>query len=153
MKWRLLFEATMFMRRFGKLRCCWRSTALPSRGRQCPQSIRCRHYSERCYCWPRAISAVYNLFLRRNSTLRCQVTGTRHYSVDLPQGGLEIPCRLIFSGHASLIAKVQKLLQEAITSGMLKPCNNDSVLQQQSLLKSLRTSAGSCKMVHLKNPG
>ena len=59
--------------------------------------------------------------------------GTRHYSVDLPQDGLETPCRLIFSGHARLIAKVQKLLQEAITSDLLKPCNNHSVLQQQSL--------------------
>ena len=82
---------------------------------------------------PCAISAVCYLFLRRNGTLRCQVTDTRHYSVDLPQGGLEIPCRLIFSGHARLITKVQKLLQEAITSGLLKPCNNGSVLQQESL--------------------
>ena len=70
---------------------------------------------------PRATSAVCYLFLRRNGTLRCQVTSTRHYSVDLPQDGLEIPCRLIFSSSARLIAKVQKLLQEAITSGLLKP--------------------------------
>lgn len=81
---------------------------------------------------PRAISSVCYLFLGRNGTLRCQVTGTRHYSVDLPQGGLEIPCKLIFSGHARLIAKVQKLLQEAITSGLLTSCNDDSVLQQES---------------------
>ena len=47
---------------------------------------------------PRAISAVCLLFLRRNSVITCEVIGGRHYSNDLPQGGLEIPCKLEFSG-------------------------------------------------------
>jgi hypothetical protein len=48
---------------------------------------------------PRAISAVYHFFLRRcGSSIQCQVTGSRQYSSDLPQGGLEIPCTLTFSG-------------------------------------------------------
>ena len=40
---------------------------------------------------PCAISAACNLFLRRNGTFRCQVIGTRHYSVDLPQGAKILP--------------------------------------------------------------
>ena len=58
-------------------------------------------------------------FLEENSTLTCQVTGARHYSINLPQGGLEIPCKLIFYGESRLIVEVQNLLQEALTSGLL----------------------------------
>ncbi len=43
---------------------------------------------------PRAISSVCYVFLRKNGELMCEVTGTRNKSADLPQGGLEIPCRL-----------------------------------------------------------
>ena len=42
----------------------------------------------------------------------CKVIGSWHYYIDLPQDGLEIPCKLIF-------CKVQKLLQEAVDSGLL----------------------------------
>ena len=39
--------------------------------------------------------------------------GSKQYSRDLPQGGLEIPCVLIFSsGEQSKILKVQKLVKE-----------------------------------------
>jgi len=80
---------------------------------------------------PQAISSVCFLFLGRNSTLTCQVTGARHYSINLPQGGLEIPCKLIFYGESRLIVKVQNLLQEALTSGLLTSCNMDSERQKK----------------------
>ena len=80
---------------------------------------------------PQAISSVCFLFLGRNSTLTCQVTGARHYSINLPQGGLEIPCKLIFYGESRLIVKVQNLLQEALTSGLLTSCNMDSECQKK----------------------
>ena len=48
-----------------------------------------------------------------------EVIGSRHYSIDLPQGGLDIPCKLIFRSEAKLIVKVQNLLQEAVDSGLL----------------------------------
>jgi hypothetical protein len=35
------------------------------------------------------------LFLRRGS-INCEVTGSRQYSSDLLQGGLEVPCSLTF---------------------------------------------------------
>ena len=41
---------------------------------------------------PRTISAVCSMFMRRDGTISCRVTGSRRYSSDLPQGGLEIPC-------------------------------------------------------------
>ena len=84
---------------------------------------------------PRAISSVCYLFLGREGTIQCQVTGTRQYSVDLPQGGLEVPCKLTFSGEARLIIKVQKLLQEALDSGLLTSCTVDSDPQRKSPTK------------------
>ena len=45
----------------------------------------------------RRISAVCSLFLRRHGTIACRVNGSRRYSRDLPHGGLEVPCILIFS--------------------------------------------------------
>ena len=47
---------------------------------------------------PRAQSKIYSLFLFRNGTIDCIVIGARRYSADLPQGGLEVPCKLVFNG-------------------------------------------------------
>ena len=41
---------------------------------------------------PRKISAVCRLFLLRGGSINCKVTGSRKFSSDLPQGGLEPPC-------------------------------------------------------------
>ena len=40
---------------------------------------------------PRIISRFSALFLKRQGKISCKVLGRRRYSVDLPQGGLEIP--------------------------------------------------------------
>ena len=40
---------------------------------------------------PRIISRACSLFLRRGNFISCHVTGHRRYSVDLLQGGLEVP--------------------------------------------------------------
>ena len=42
------------------------------------------------------ISIVSSLFLRQGGTITCVVSGSRSYSSDLPQGGLEVPCTIIF---------------------------------------------------------
>lgn len=60
---------------------------------------------------PRRISPVCSLFLRRNGTIRCRVNGSRHHSLDLPQGGLEIPCILTFEGATKYVEKVQTILE------------------------------------------
>lgn len=61
---------------------------------------------------PRRISAICSLFLRRHGTITCRVNGSRRYSRDLPQGGLEVPCILIFSGEAVLVDKVKNLIDD-----------------------------------------
>ena len=61
---------------------------------------------------PRKFSRLCSLFLRRGGNIICVVTGTRRYSVDLPQGGLEIPCKLIFTAKPSEINKLRKLLHQ-----------------------------------------
>ena len=75
---------------------------------------------------PRAISAVCHFFLRKSGTIHCQVTGSRWYSSDLPQGGLEIPCILTFSGKEKDINKVKKLLKNApsvVNNNIIEPPN------------------------------
>ena len=61
---------------------------------------------------PRTMSCVCSLFLRQAGTLACEVTGDRRRSVDLPQGGLELPCLLIFTGPEELVCKVKQRVEE-----------------------------------------
>ena len=67
---------------------------------------------------PRAISALCSLLLSRNGTISWKVTSTRRKSSDLPQGGLEIPCKLMLAGASRDISKVQKLITVAQSSGL-----------------------------------
>ena len=65
---------------------------------------------------PRHLLRVLSLFLLRNGTIDCIVTDGRRYSVDLPQGGLEIPCKLIFNGKHEEIEKLKCLLARTAVS-------------------------------------
>ena len=62
------------------------------------------------------ISVICSLFIKRGGVITCSVNGKRMYSCDFPQGGLEIPCRLHFSGKADLIDKVEALIKEVTAS-------------------------------------
>ena len=55
---------------------------------------------------PCRISAACDLFIQRGGDISCKATGTRRYSGDLPQGGLEVPCYLTFHGDSKLVAKI-----------------------------------------------
>lgn len=57
---------------------------------------------------PRKVNRVCSIFLRRGGSISCIVLGGRRYSADLPQGGLEIPCRLLFEGEVKEIEKIAK---------------------------------------------
>ena len=46
---------------------------------------------------PRMISSVCSIFIRRRGNIVCRITGSREYSSDLEQGGLQLPCELTFS--------------------------------------------------------
>ena len=41
-------------------------------------------------------TASCSLFLKQKGTIHCRVTASCHFSGDLPQGSLEVPCMLIF---------------------------------------------------------
>ena len=60
---------------------------------------------------PRKISRVSALFIKRQGKIRCKVVGRRRYSVDLPQGGLEIPCVITFEGTEKDVNNVKKPLK------------------------------------------
>ena len=62
---------------------------------------------------PRFISMPCHLFLRKGGNITCVVNGTRLFLADLVQGGLEVPCRLVFQGSTRDIDKVRKMLQDA----------------------------------------
>ena len=61
---------------------------------------------------PKKISILCNLFLRdATNMITCVLSGSRQYSSDLIQGGMEIPCTLIFSGEGKCeIQKIRKLI-------------------------------------------
>ena len=64
---------------------------------------------------PRNISVLCDLFLKKGGTILCIITGPHQYSRDLEKGGLDVPCKLIFSGlvKEDFKQKVQSLLQKA----------------------------------------
>ena len=67
---------------------------------------------------PRKISALCTLFLRQSGSITCPVTGSRQYSRDLSQGGLEVPCILTFScasKDVNRLEKVRGLIKHALS--------------------------------------
>ena len=84
---------------------------------------------------PRKMSAACSLFLRLGGVLHCEITDShRRYSSDLPQGGLEIPCKFVFQCEANnnLISKIRKLVQSfpPIDLTRVKTTTSESVLKQ-----------------------
>ena len=60
---------------------------------------------------PKKISSMCSLFLRRRGVITCKITDPqKQYSRDLEQGGLEIPCLLLFQADQELLEKARKLL-------------------------------------------
>ena len=70
---------------------------------------------------PRRISSSCSIFIRRGGSIKCSITGSRCYSSDLPQGGLEIPCILIFTTKcAELRDKTKKFWSLCCLSKFMK---------------------------------
>lgn len=63
---------------------------------------------------PRKISRICSLFLRRGGSVICRITGPRRYSADLRQGGLKIPCTLLFEAKNKEMRKLKRLLKTVI---------------------------------------
>ena len=63
---------------------------------------------------PRFLLSICLIFIRRGGEIVCRITGTRRYSVDLPQGGMEVPCILIFKSQSiKECKKTEHLIQSA----------------------------------------
>ena len=61
----------------------------------------------------------------------CRVTGSRHFSRDLPQGSVEIPCMFVFQGNSKYLDKARKLLLTTES-----PTNDRSRVQASDISKS-----------------
>ena len=59
---------------------------------------------------PRIISTICSMFLRKGGVIKCIVTGSRRYSYDLAQEGMEIPCKFTFSGEERNMKMLRLLL-------------------------------------------
>ena len=57
----------------------------------------------------RTISAACSLFLQGKGTICCTISGSRHSSANLPQGGLVVPCVINFQGDPKDVLKMRKL--------------------------------------------
>ena len=62
---------------------------------------------------PQCISAVCSTFLQRGAEICCTATGSRRYSRDLLQGGLEVPYILRFMGSGK---ELKLTLKHAVLS-------------------------------------
>ena len=74
---------------------------------------------------PRKVSAACALFLRKGS-IGCVITGGRRFSADLPQGGLEVPCTLLFRGEPKDIAKMRKLIPVTSTKSPTRSTDDEN---------------------------
>ena len=81
---------------------------------------------------PRKISRVCALFLERNGAITCTITGSRRRSADLPQGGMELPCVLAFSGDHSDLLKVKRIMTTLSIQPPPKQASNDEPEQECS---------------------
>ena len=85
---------------------------------------------------PRFFSSICSIFIRRGGEIVCRITGTRRYSADLPQDGMEIPCILIF--------KSQSIKECSKTEHLIKSAKNISS-EVLSAITSVDSSEGNIK--------
>ena len=60
---------------------------------------------------PCKISAICSMFLQIGGIINCCVISSKQYLRNLVQGGLEVPCKLKFTGDKEYIEKVNKLIK------------------------------------------
>ena len=74
---------------------------------------------------PQKIFSSCSIFIRRGGSIACQVSASRRYSEDLPQGGLEVPCILIFQTPKTqppeLLEKTERLISAALSLKIESP--------------------------------
>ena len=61
------------------------------------------------------MSKLAHIFVKHAGKIRCEITGSKRYSSDLEQGGLEIPAKIIFqNSNKRIIEKMKKKLAPVI---------------------------------------
>ena len=91
-------------------------------------------------CLDVRIAPLCSVFIRRGGLITCVVDGPRRYSSDLPQGGLELPCKLLFRAPSLLESnKMKKLIQSAMEKSLLEPADNEPTLQSSTTDSQLTT--------------
>ena len=64
---------------------------------------------------PRTVSCIFDTFLCHGGSIICTIIGNRRYSLDLPNGGVELPCIYAFTSEDKprcLLQKARKRLEE-----------------------------------------
>ena len=86
---------------------------------------------------PRRISSICSIFMRNGGVISCEIIGSRGFSQDLPQGGLEVPCILEFVGTSKNIAKAKKLIDESLIDQASKINHVSEMTKQKIQLMNL----------------
>ena len=90
---------------------------------------------------PRRISPLCSAFIRKGGSITCIVDGPRRYSADLPQGGLELPCKLMFIAPNLLeCKKMEKLVRSSLEMSHLEP-QSVSIKYHPAISKSVESSS------------
>ena len=79
---------------------------------------------------PKFVSKLTHFFVKHAGKIRCEITGSKRYSSDLEQGGLEIPAKIIFQNSSKrIIDEMKKKLAPLIkeynkkTLTAIRTCN------------------------------
>ena len=78
---------------------------------------------------PKFLFKITYFYLKHGGDLLVEITGKRQYSIDLPQGGMELPALYVFKTAnlemhlqlPSLARKAMKIYNDAKTKAMDKP--------------------------------
>ena len=101
---------------------------------------------------PRRISAICSLFIRRGGRILCTVSGSRRYSADLPQGGVAIPMKLIFTATREQEAtKAKKLIEGTLCINVTWDVTSseervEAISEAQGTSNSASPAVTSCKL-------
>ena len=64
---------------------------------------------------PKFMSKLTHFFVKHARRIRCEITGSKRYSFDLEQGGLEIIAKIIFqNSNERIIEEMRKKLAPLI---------------------------------------
>ena len=96
---------------------------------------------------PRIISPICSIFIRQGGTISCRANGSRRYSSDLPQGGLEVPCILTFSTpNAREIEKTKKLSLSVSVSASIQATTGISATSVPDITIASSSSGKGCSL-------